>query len=931
MERLSAMLQRKEQELLLQKEREAAENNGQSTLELKLKIQQTLKERQAQDQLDLLSVTASPKQTRSNVLGLLARRVNNTASPLPPSQQADVPLQSNLVDIRRPSIDVFMANEEALRNNTVGLAQDDIIRKPVAVEAKENIVDHFKRLSGLNEDGKKIVVEEPVAMTEELQQDPQQSKEQQMGEEMPEVVFPSRTTSKSKTAAAAVASGGDSAGSVLPQVKPISRKGFMTLKSGAWGAFKAEDGKLLQTAITEEDIDTGSDSEESITASSKLRHPGLRLLMLPQPVIIPKRAERALITEGLKECYLFLFNDILLITKPYERRSSKRIYFKPLTIINLQSATFTFNDPKSRHPNNGLLLIDQETRHKIETVVSRTFEAHPVKSISYLISKGIFPRTPSAVATFLLTTPRLSKIALGKFLALQSHALILQSYMRFLNFNNMDLVPCFRMLLCCFRLPTDESDKVDIIIDAFVDRWLQCNPKSLAKILPPFNPNNHHHHQNHPNASKPLPAPPTTTTPSPPPPTRHWQHDAVRQVVFGLLALDFEVHYAQASIKEETVFLNRFLTSLLPQLQLSLRNRPDTAHISATTCEKTHREALCHIFNSIVDERLDMGEVSGDKIVGAFNSSLYWIFTVEGGGGGGGGASTTESTDSPNPTSSSLPTPSVEPSAPPPQPPPFTTTTPFLNLTEGDLSPLITLRISQPVPGLQIQVSGVDVVAEPAILDFRQVACVGFRVRGLSSGRKVLLFTRRFNDDVLGGGGGGAGGRSEVDVEGGRGLENPAGLGVLVEPAWLKYRFVVDQNNIGVGGAGGGSGGDVVGVAGGAESQGSEHVQVLAVANEEAFGEWEETVQSLKSVSKDTMTLAGNNPYGTIGGDRGGSGSGGQQQQTEKVMASQLDSAGGSMNLELDERIQKLRAAMLGKDQPLSRSDLLKQIGAVAE
>ncbi|KAI9342384.1 hypothetical protein BDR26DRAFT_859732 [Obelidium mucronatum] len=319
-----------------------------------------------------------------------------------------------------------------------------------------------------------------------------------------------------------------------------------------------------------------------------------------------------------------------------------------------------------------------------------------------------------------------------------------------------------------------------------------------------------------------------------------------------------------------------------------------------------------------------MGEVSGDKIVGAFNSSLYWIFTVE----GGGGASTTESTDSPNPTSSSLPTPSVEPSAPAPQPPPFTTTTPFLNLTEGDLSPLITLRISQPVPGLQIQVSGVDVVAEPAILDFRQVACVGFRVRGLSSGRKVLLFTRRFNDDVLGGGGGG-GGRSEVDVEGGRGLENPAGLGVLVEPAWLKYRFVVDQNNIGVGGGGGGGSGggsDVVGVAGGAESQGSEHVQVLAVANEEAFGEWEETVQSLKSVSKDTMTLAGNNPYGTIGGDRSG---GGQQQQTEKAVASQLD--GGSMNLELDERIQKLRVAMLGKDQPLSRSDLLKQIGAVAE
>ncbi|KAI8842260.1 hypothetical protein BJ741DRAFT_377169 [Chytriomyces cf. hyalinus JEL632] len=65
---------------------------------------------------------------------------------------------------------------------------------------------------------------------------------------------------------------------------------------------------------------------------------------------------------------------------------------------------------------------------------------------------------------------------------------------------------------------------------------------------------------------------------------------------------------------------------------------------------------------------------------------------------------------------------------------PFATTTPFLNLTVCAVSPLITLRISQPVPGFKIEVSGVDVKCEPRVLDFTKGACASFRVTGLSTG-----------------------------------------------------------------------------------------------------------------------------------------------------------------------------------------------------
>ncbi|KAJ3231928.1 hypothetical protein HDU81_003404 [Chytriomyces hyalinus] len=909
MERLSAMLQRKEQELLLAKEREAGGNAGASTLELKLLIQEKYSKLKELERKELQSVTESPQQTRSNVLGLLARRVNNANN---------TNNQPNKDLIRRPSIDDFMESATAFNPalSKTEVSPGSAVEPAGGYNAAMN---HIRIKSGIdspvpvNDKGEVIDTEGLVSIVDEVTSPDQGTFASSPADEptsvnvpppIPAIVGPNsppgtppimpRTSSKkigsmlsqqekenafvssplvSARPAAVRSNSADNLADFPAQLNvPLpSQNQFKTLRKGDWGL---PDKQPLNSAEIREALDPsaysvpsddrndgsdvdGSPRESAVVASvSKVQNP----LTLERNLVLEGPAWTVATISSLKECYLFLFNDILVITKPYERRSSKRIYFKPSSVINLSTSRLTFNDPKARHPNNGLLLIDQETRHKIETVVSRTFESHPVKSVSYLISKGVFPRTPSAVATFLLTTPRLSKTSLGKFLALQSHALILQAYMKFLNFTNTDIVPSFRMLLCSFRLPTDESDKVDIIIDAFVERWLQCNPKSLAKILPPYTQTAN-----------------VTTSPSPidqqtqqqQPAQRHWQHDSIRQVVFGLLALDFEIHYAQASVKEESVFLNRFIRSLLPSLQASLQRRSDAASISATTCEKTHREALRHIFNSIADERLDMGEVSGDKIAGPYSNALYWIFTVENSGDNVSG-----------PTS-----------APPTAPIPFTTTTPFLNLTVNAVSPLITLRISQPVPGLKIEVSGVDVKCEPRVLDFTKGACASFRVTGLSTGRKVVLFTRRFAQ------------QEDESVDIGRGLENPAGIGVLVEPEWLKYRFAVEDGEVLLGSdLNDGAAKEVVDVSSG---------QVIAVSSETVFGQWEETLKKLNGGfwEKNAMELTGNNPYGTLGGP-------------ELLEASQKA-------IESEERSREVKKRLLSNEQPISRNALLVQCGAV--
>ncbi|KAJ3089884.1 hypothetical protein HK100_007625 [Physocladia obscura] len=985
MERLSALLQRKEQELLLEREREAAGNSGASTLELKLKIQKVRKynEEKAAEKIAFeLQTEKAPQVVRANVLGVLARRVKAaqekeekekaeaaakaTATPAAPETANKVtdfatpvpPItifheeSSDLV--RKPSIYMFMASDSLNTfNNTLSKAE-----VPVSPSELYKAIDYIRIKSGMTDLGSPerespltdseiqpppTPAVSPLADLKEQQQyqkppsEPrpelqQQQQQQQQQESLtlrpktpPQIVVPSRSTSRGlfgNIARPITSMKNVSAPANLPMPQKDMRKGLATLANASphGGGSRPPSGNSRSITIADfadefnipdeyADMSEGEDSPARAGSFDNARPTASALAS--SVTFEPKRCpDRTLLKEGpawtiatissLKEAYLFLFEDILVITKPYERRTTKRMYFKPLTIMNLRKCTSTFNDIKAKHPNNGLLLLDPETRHKIETVVSRTFESHPVKSISYFISKGIFPRTPSAVATFLLTTPNLPKVSLGKFLALQSHTQILVSYLRFLNFQNRDLLTSFRMLLCYFRLPTDESDKVDAIVNAFVERWLQCNPKSLAKILPPTNTNII------PSNRQPIDFTLANLTNE-----NHWQHGAVRKVVFGLLALDFEVHYALSTNKDEAIFQYKFISSLLPVLQGSLKERPDFSSISSTACEKCHRDALIDAFESIVREQLDMGESEGDKqyqnyaskgslrhrsdrLASNYNRKFSWGFAVQ------------QPIDS---TRTLFASPAI-----------FTTTTPFLNLTVNEPSPIITLSINQPVPGLQIEVNGVNIRSEPEILDFTRGTSASFTVTGVTTGRKVLLFTRRFVTVDLDAAGEEAYQQQiqqQNEVRAARGLENPAGLGILVEPAWLKYRFAVEE--------------------GSEDTAGNEiNAQVLAVSTEESFDVWERILKRLLAgnsavgssggggggggagneatgLSKNIMALKGNNPYGTL---------------TKSINNSVTPSAVGAK--EREKNIEDLKEILLDVERPLSKNELMRKLNAVS-
>ncbi|KAJ3196256.1 hypothetical protein HK101_009627 [Irineochytrium annulatum] len=92
-----------------------------------------------------------------------------------------------------------------------------------------------------------------------------------------------------------------------------------------------------------------------------------------------------------------------------------------------------------------------------------------------------------------------------------------------------------------------------------------------------------------------------------------------------------------------------------------------------------------------------------------------------------------------------------------------------VKMTVREWSAQITLSLPHPVPDVRVLIHGCDVTAEPALLDFSTASEITFRVKGNTPGRKLVMFSRM--------------GRNLKAV---RGIQT---RGVLVEPAFMKYKF----------------------------------------------------------------------------------------------------------------------------------------------
>lgn len=211
----------------------------------------------------------------------------------------------------------------------------------------------------------------------------------------------------------------------------------------------------------------------------------------------------------VKDRYLFLFNDLLLICKPimdeniivsnsnssstavksnkerYRFRPNENSLFQVKNIVELAKLTLYIakddyyaanSKPPSIEigPDGRPILPPARKIHPIMASALRKFETSANLGIQYLIDKGILTNDPLNIANFLFKTPDLNRRQLGYYLADQKNADVYDAFLECFRLVGLRLDEALRILLTTFRLPSN-WEALEYIIERFAKKWHDAN------------------------------------------------------------------------------------------------------------------------------------------------------------------------------------------------------------------------------------------------------------------------------------------------------------------------------------------------------------------------------------------------------------------------------------------------------------------------
>ncbi|CAF3684350.1 unnamed protein product [Rotaria sordida] len=115
------------------------------------------------------------------------------------------------------------------------------------------------------------------------------------------------------------------------------------------------------------------------------------------------------------------------------------------------------------------------------SIAKRRFNDNSKEGIRWLMENGLIQNTPEHTAAFLFNETGLSKRAIGDYLGEKDsfHIDVLKHFAHMHDFFSMDIVEALRRYLSTFILP-GEAQKIDRIMEAFAQRYYECNPHIYA-------------------------------------------------------------------------------------------------------------------------------------------------------------------------------------------------------------------------------------------------------------------------------------------------------------------------------------------------------------------------------------------------------------------------------------------------------------------
>ncbi|KAI9310368.1 hypothetical protein BX666DRAFT_2021709 [Dichotomocladium elegans] len=470
---------------------------------------------------------------------------------------------------------------------------------------------------------------------------------------------------------------------------------------------------------------TNYQPKENIQGATQTTDKGKINVQPPRRHLLQTPVFQVVNANTLKDRYLFLFNDLLLICKPildeniidntsamnqksakdgkYRLRHNENSLFQVKNIVELSKITLYLPNDEQPARHRSSIMLDRSGRmgiypprkmHPVLATALHKFEEDPESAIAYLVEKQVLSNEPFSIANFLFKTPDLCRRQLGYYIADHKNGDIYDAFLDCFRMVALRLDEALRILLMTLRLPS-KWEALEYVIERFAKKWHDAN-QNVVKF----------------------------------------HEDMVVKVVVAMLFLNAEFWYDadssrdvfwSARAQKERKDRQRLLTR-----RASMIDRKDERgsvaieplhYISALRAKKgTTRPSL--------EEFLDRWRYYDQYalVPVEFCRDMYQSIASERLETGWDNSSSVTSACAAQPAQDSVITlaPYQFPSS----------------LTKGIPSAPITITIPAPDAGLQIKLRGQDLICTPSVLDFSKSSIQTFTITGHTLGRTSLMFIK---------------------------------------------------------------------------------------------------------------------------------------------------------------------------------------------
>lgn len=218
----------------------------------------------------------------------------------------------------------------------------------------------------------------------------------------------------------------------------------------------------------------------ALLAQANLDDPPKNFDDTPRQLIMHAPVLQVVNAHTVKDRYLFLFSDVLLIAKPLvEEDPASGLVIPPSidsrflvkSIVELEKLKLTAQrDDDAQAAEEAM----QKRKHSLLQNFVDRFANNPKKAIDTLVTKGGLANEPPVIANLLFRTAELNRSQLGSYLCKRENKNILKAYVDRFRFTSIRIEDALRIFLATIRLPNDAM-AAEYLLSTFASVYLYAN------------------------------------------------------------------------------------------------------------------------------------------------------------------------------------------------------------------------------------------------------------------------------------------------------------------------------------------------------------------------------------------------------------------------------------------------------------------------